>query len=119
AISRSAPCQAELTRWHRTATSRPAPLAGTVLLLLALRSARWHRTAKYLCFTAGLVVKEYKEASFAGQMLRSIETNKQGKGKAQTQHEAGHSTALKAQKKMEYGEILNFTIQCDARINFC
>ena len=43
-------------------------------------------------------MKEYKEASFAGQMLRSIETNKQGKGKAQTQHEAGRSTALKAYK---------------------
>ena len=51
-------------------------------------------------------------------MLRFIETNKQEKEKTQTQHEAGHSTVLKAYKKMKYDEILNFTIQCDASINF-
>ena len=43
-------------------------------------------------------MKEYKEANFTNQMLRSIETNKQGKEKAQTQHKAGYSIALKAYK---------------------
>src|SRR5438034_6446748 len=40
AISCSALCQAELTRWHCTATLRPALLAGTVLLSRALLSVK-------------------------------------------------------------------------------
>ena len=83
-------CKAELC-WHHTVISRPAPLAGTILLsrallsvkqswladiillLLVLCSVCWHHTVKYLCFTAELVMKKYRKISFTDQMLRSTE----------------------------------------------
>ena len=106
AISCSAPCQAELTRWHRTATPR------ALLRLLA----PYCQISMFHSWTSCEEIQEDQLCWSNAQIYRDQMSKKKKR----------HRLSIKliiAQSwkhiKMKYDEILNFTFQCDASINFC
>ncbi len=106
AISCSASCQAELTHWHHTATS--------CALLCLLTS--YCQISMFHSWTRCEEIQEDQLCWSNAQIYRDWMSKKKKR----------HRLSIKliiAQSwkhiKMKYDEILNFTLQCDASINFC